>query len=386
MAEESDLEKTEPATPQRLEKAREEGQVARSRELNTFLLLVAGVSMLWFLGGNLYRTFAGVVQSSMWFDPRAGADTKVMLGIAAQSAWQAFLALVPIFLLLVVVAILASVSLGGLVFTAKALEFKGERLSPLKGIKRMFSAHTLVELLKTLAKAAVVGIVAALVIAAHQDQMIALMYANPTEALTGGMRLVALCCGMIVAALLLIVLIDAPWQVYSHHKKMRMSQHEIKQEHKESEGDPHLKSHIRQQQRSMARRRMMANVPEADVIITNPSHYAVALRYQENSGGAPRVVAKGVGLIAGRIKALAHEHRVPMLEAPPLARALYHHVELEHEIPVELYSAVAEVLAWVYQLRNATHAAGMAPTPPRKLDVPRNLDPAAHLERQQPLT
>src|SRR5690625_4554286 len=179
MAEESDLERTDPATPQRLEKAREEGQVARSRELNTFLLLVAGVSMLWFLGGNLYRTFAGVVQSSMWFDPRAGADTKVMLGIAAQSAWQAFLALVPIFLLLVVVAILASVSLGGLVFTAKALEFKGERLSPLKGIKRMFSAHTLVELLKTLAKAAVVGIVAALVIAAHQDQMIALMYANP---------------------------------------------------------------------------------------------------------------------------------------------------------------------------------------------------------------
>lgn len=380
MAEESDLEKTEPATPQRLEKAREEGQVARSRELNTFLLLVAGVAMLWFLGGNLYRTFAGVLQSSMWFDPRAGTDVKVMLGIAANSAAQALLALMPIFGVLVVVAIVASISLGGLVFTAKALEFKGERLSPLKGIKRMFSAHTLVELLKTLAKAAVVGGVATLVIANYQEQMIALMYANPTEALIGGMRLVALCCGLIVAALLLIVLIDAPWQVFSHHKKLRMSQHEIKQEHKESEGDPHLKGHMRQQQRAMARRRMMTNVPESDVVITNPSHYAVALCYQEDSGGAPRVVAKGAGLVAGRIKAVAHEHRVPMLEAPPLARALYHHVELDHEIPVELYAAVAEVLAWVYQLRSATMGPGAAPPPPRRLDVPRNLDPAAHLE------
>lgn len=380
MSEESDLEKTEPATPQRLEKAREEGQVARSRELNTFLLLATGVALLWLLGGNMYRSLAGVLHSSMWFDPRVGNDTQVMLSTAVNSAFQAFLTLVPLFVVLVVVAILASVSLGGLVFSAKALEFKGERLSPLKGVKRMASAQTLVELVKTIAKAAAVGIVAAWVIAAHRDPMIALMYANPTEALTGGMRLVALCCAMIVAALLVIVLIDAPWQVYSHHKKMRMSQQDVKQEHKESEGDPHLKGHIRQQQRSMARQRMMSNVPQADVVITNPTHYAVALRYQEGGGAAPRVVAKGAGLIAARIRAVAHEHRVPMLEAPPLARALYRHVELEHEIPAELYSAVAEVLAWVYQLRSWTMGTGTPPTPPQTLTVPRELDPAGRPE------
>lgn len=384
MSEESDLEKTEPATPQRLEKAREEGQVARSRELNTFLLLATGVGLLWVLGGRMYRSLAGVLHSSMWFDPRIGNDTQVMLSTAAHSAFQAFLTLVPLFLVLVVVAILASISLGGLVFSAKALEFKGERLSPLKGIKRMASAQTLVELLKTIAKATAVGVVAALVITAYRDQMIALMYANPTEALTGGMQLVALCCAMIVAALLVIVLIDAPWQVYSHHKKMRMSQHDVKQEHKESEGDPHLKGHIRQQQRSMARQRMMTNVPDADVIITNPTRYAVALSYSESGGDAPRVIAKGAGLIAARIRALGQEHRIPMLESPPLARALYHHVELEHEIPAELYSAVAEVLAWVYQLRSWTTGAGEAPEPPRTVSVPPNLDPAGHLEGTRP--
>lgn len=384
MSEESDLEKTEQATPQRLEKAREEGQVARSRELNTFLLLATGVAMLWLLGGSMFRSLTGVLYSGLWFDPRAAHDTQVMLGIAANSAFQALLTLLPIFGVLVVVAILASVSLGGLLFSTKALEFKGERLSPLKGIKRMASAQTLVELLKTLAKAAAVGIVAAWVISAYRDQMIALMYANPTEALTGGMRLVALCCAMIVAALLIIVLIDAPWQVYSHHKKMRMSQHDVKQEHKESEGDPHVKGHIRQQQRSMARRRMMSNVPEADVIVTNPTHYAVALRYQDGHGSAPRVVAKGAGQVAGRIRALAQEHHVPLLEAPPLARALYHHVELEHEIPAELYSAVAEVLAWVYQLRSWTSGTGDQPTPPEQLTVPHNLDPAGHQEGRRP--
>ncbi len=376
MAEESDLDKTEPATPRRLEKAKEEGQVARSRELNTFLLLSAGVAALWILGGRLYRELAGVVHSSMWFDPRAATDTAVMLRLAAESAFQALVALAPVFVTLVVVAILASVSLGGLLFSTKALAFKAERLSPLKGIKRMFSAHTLVELFKTIAKALCIAVVAMLVIISYRDEMIALIHASPTEALTGGMRLVALCCGLIVASLLLIVLIDAPWQVYSHHKKLRMSRQDVKQEHKESEGDPHLKGHIRQQQRSMARRRMMTNVPEADVVVTNPTHYAVALRYRDGQGGAPQVVAKGAGLIAGKIMSLASEHRVPMLSAPPLARALYRHVELDQEIPLQLYSAVAEVLAWVYQLRQWQDGQAPQPERPADLPVPQALDPA----------
>src|SRR5699024_7204284 len=203
MAEESDLDKTEPATPRRLEKAREEGQVARSRELNTFMLLSAGVAALWFLGGRLYQGLAGIIETTMWFDPRVMADTTVMLQVAARSAGQALLALAPVLATLIVVAIVASVSLGGLLFSTKALAFKGERLSPLKGLKRMFSAQTMVELLKTIAKAACIALVAIWVISSRWDEMISLMGASPTEALIGGMRLVALCCGLIVASLLL---------------------------------------------------------------------------------------------------------------------------------------------------------------------------------------
>ncbi|MGE4368189.1 MAG: flagellar biosynthesis protein FlhB [Burkholderiaceae bacterium] len=375
MAEESDLEKTEPASPRRLEKAREEGQVARSRELNTFLLLAAGVGMLWVMGSHFYQTLSGVVRNGMWFDLRVAKDATIMVSQAAVSAGQALLVLMPLFGLLMAVAILASVALGGLVFSGKALEPKFNRLNPVSGIGRMFSAQTLVELLKTLAKAAVVGGVAVLVISHYIYPMIALMHATPSAALTRGIGLVALCCSLIVAGLIIIVLIDAPWQLFSHHKKLRMSRQDVKQEHKESEGDPYVKGRIRQQQRAMARRRMMAEVPKADVVITNPTHYAVALSYQEGQGGAPRVIAKGSGHLAARIRQVGVEHRIPLLSAPPLARALYHHVEIGHEIPTALYTAVAEVLAWVFQLRRWNPVVGEAPPEPVNLQVPRDLDP-----------
>ncbi|MDX3894085.1 flagellar biosynthesis protein FlhB [Pusillimonas sp.] len=376
MAEDSDLEKTEAATPRRLEKAREEGQVARSRELNTFMLLACGVAMLWLTGAYLYRSLNGVVRAGLWFDPRIARDTGVMTAAAAESAFQALASLLPLFGALVTVAVLSSVALGGLVFTAKALEPKFERLNPLKGVARMFSSQTLVELFKTLAKAAVIGGIGAMVIWHYRDDMIVLMHATPTEALTAGMRLVALCCALIVAALILVVAIDAPWQLWSHHKKMRMSRQDVKQEHKESEGDPHVKGRIRQQQRAMARRRMMSEVPKADVVVTNPTHYAVALIYSEQQAGAPRVVAKGSGLIAARIREIAQAHKVPMLSAPPLARALHHHVELGQEIPAALYGAVAQVLAWVYQLRTWQPGGGAAPIRPDDLPVPVDMDPA----------
>ncbi len=375
MAEDSDLEKTEPASPRRLEKAREEGQVARSRELNTFMLLSAGVAAIWFSGERLYDMLSSIVRSSMWFDLRVIQDTHVMLALATNSAFQALLMLLPIFAVLVVVAVLSSVSLGGFLFSPKALEPKFERLNLIKGIGRLFSAQTWVELLKTLAKAGVIGTVAVLVITHYRDEMIALTYSSPTEALIKGMSLVALCCALIVAGLFIIVLIDAPWQIYSHHKKMRMSLQDVKQEHKESDGDPHVKGRIRQQQRAMSRQRMMSQVPQADVVITNPTHYAVALAYEEGGGGAPRLVAKGSGVMAARVRALAAEHKVPELSAPPLARALYHHVELDQEIPAELYAAVAEVLAWVFQLRHWNLGIGQEPQLPSSLVVPSGLDP-----------
>lgn len=377
MAEDSDLEKSEAATPRRLEKAREEGQVARSRELNTFMLLAGGVAGLWVMGKELYQTLTGLIRSSMWFDLRITKDSGVMIEQAANSAWNALLVLLPIFGLLVVLAVFSSVALGGLLFSTKALEPKFSRLNPLEGVKRMFSAQTFVELIKTLLKASVIGTIAAMVIWSYRDEMLSLMSAAPTAAMANGMRLVALCSGLIVGSLMLLVLLDVPWQLYSHFKQLRMTRQDVKQEHKESEGDPYLKGRIRQQQRAMARQRMMSSVPKADVVVTNPTHYAVALKYDEGSGGAPRVLAKGTGLVAARIRMVAEENHIPMLSAPPLARALHEHVEIDHEIPVELYKAVAEVLAWVFQLRSWNEGVGQAPFEPSNLPVPPELDPLA---------
>ncbi|GAB2909041.1 flagellar type III secretion system protein FlhB [Paralcaligenes sp. KSB-10] len=374
MAEESDLEKTEPASPRRLDKAREEGQVVRSRELNTFALLAAGVGGLWIGGPDLYRNLSEIVHSGLWFDARLGRDTGVMLAVASRSAIQAVMALLPLFGVLAAVAILSSLALGGLLFSAKPLEPKFERLNPAKGLQRMLSSQTLVELIKTLAKATAIGTVGAMVIWHYRDRMIGLMRSTPSAALTEGMSLVALCCALIVGSLLLIVLIDVPWQLWSHYKKLKMSREDVRQEHKESDGDPHVKGRIRQQQRAMARRRMMAEVPRADVVVTNPTHFAVALKYQDGQGGAPRVVAKGSDLLAARIRKLAEEHSVPMLGAPPLARALYRNVDVGREIPAELYTAVAEVLAWVYQLRRWNAGQGVEPIRPSNLPIPRELD------------
>ncbi|MEZ2623780.1 flagellar biosynthesis protein FlhB [Paenalcaligenes hominis] len=375
MAEESDVEKTEPASPRRLEKAREEGQAPRSRELNTFMLLMVGVSTIWLISQSLYSTLSGVIRSSMWFEPALAHDDSVMVTNALLSAWNALLALLPLFGALFVIAIASSVLLGGLIFSAKPLQPKLEKLNPLKGIKRMFSAQTGIELFKALGKATLIGLVSMFVMWHFRDQMLGLMQLSPTEAMAKGLKLVALCCLLIVFSLVLIVAIDVPWQIYSHHKKLRMSKQDLKEEHKQSDGDPHVKGRIRAQQREMAQRRMMAAVPHADVVITNPTHYAVALKYTEDEGGAPKVIAKGKDLIAQRIKTLATESNIPLFEAPPLARILHKHVELDREIPVELYSAVAEILAWVFQLRAWEQGQGFMPATPTHLTIPEGMDP-----------
>jgi len=375
MAEDSDLEKTEPASPRRLSKAREQGQIARSRELATFLVLAGGAAVLWLGAGGLYRGLSGVMQRGMAFDQRIGRDTAVMTTQAVRQAMDAVELLLPVFGVLAVMAVLGSVALGGFLFSTKALQPQLGRLDPLKGIGRMFSMQTVVELSKAIAKALLVGGVAAWALWHYHDEMLALMHAPATAGLARGLALVALCCMLLVACLVLVVLLDVPWQLFSHFKKLRMSREDVRQEHKESEGDPHVKARIRQQQRSMARRRMMQAVPTADVVVTNPTHYAVALHYADNAAGAPVVVAKGTGLIAARIRELAAEHRVPLLEAPALARALHHNVELGQEIPAALYTAVAEVLAWVFQLRSWRGGRGGEPPAPRDLPVPPGLDP-----------
>jgi flagellar biosynthetic protein FlhB len=382
MANESDAEKTEPATPRRLEKAREDGQVPRSRELATFMLLCVGLASLWLLASWMGGNMMVVMQTSMRFDAAAAMDSSRLLDRQWAQAMTALKALAPITLPLVAAALLAPTLLGGWLFSPKSIKFDPKKLDPLKGLGRIFSSQGIIELVKAIAKSVLIGAVAAWFVYTHLDELLGLAKEPGHAALVHALTLLVTCCALMLLAFVVVVGIDVPYQLWSHHKKLRMSRQEIKDEHKESEGDPQLKAKIRQQQQAMARGRMMSEVPGADVIVTNPSHYAVALSYRDGEMSAPRVVAKGADHIAAKIRELGAESGVPLLEAPPLARALYRHGELEQEIPAALYTAVAQVLAWVFQLKRYQEAGGVQPSRPTDIPVPPGLDPAE--ENKQP--
>jgi flagellar biosynthetic protein FlhB len=373
VSEDSD-DKTEDPTPQRLEKAREEGQIPRSRELTSLLILLVGVCVIWLGGESLARRLAGLLSSGLRFDHSIINDPNLILGQIILLLKEAMLALLPLIVGVVVVALVAPVMLGGLVFSGKSLALKLDKLNPLPGIKRMFSAQTAAELMKAVMKSLLMGSMAGLFLWLHWPDMMRLISEAPLVAMGNALNLVGFCALLVVLAIIPMVGFDVFWQIYSHLKKLRMSRQDIRDEFKQSEGDPHVKGRIRQMQRAAARRRMMADVPKADVIVNNPTHYSVALQYDENKMSAPRVVAKGAGLVALRIRELAEENRVPMLEAPPLARALYRHAEVGQQIPGQLYAAVAEVLAWVWQLKRWRLAGGTPPKTPDNLPVPDALD------------
>jgi len=373
VAEDND-DKTESPTPQRLEKAREEGQIPRSRELTSLLILLVGVCIIWIGGESLARRLAALLSSGLRFDHRIINDPNLILGQIILLIREAMLGLLPLITGVVVVALIGPVMLGGLVFSGKSLSLKLDKLNPLPGIKRMFSAQSAAELVKALLKAALVGSVTGFYLWSHWPDMMHLISQSPLTAMGNALNLVGLCALLVALGVIPMVGFDVFWQIHSHIKKLRMSRQDIRDEFKQSEGDPHVKGRIRQMQRAAARRRMMADVPKADVIVTNPTHYSVALQYDESKMSAPKVVAKGAGLVALRIRELAAEHRVPVLEAPPLARALYRHAEIGQQIPGQLYAAVAEVLAWVWQLKRWRLAGGQRPQKPENLPVPEALD------------
>ncbi|ALM54285.1 flagellar biosynthesis protein FlhB [Halomonas huangheensis] len=369
----SDQEKTEQATPRRLEKAREEGQVARSRELATFTLLLGGVIGLWSTGAMLYNQLGGVMEQAFLFERREAMETMPMLSQALSLGQRSLFSLIPLFILLMLIALLSPALLGGWLFSGKSLKPQFSRLNPAKGMKRLFSSQALAELAKAIAKSVLVGGVGVYFIFLHLGEALDLMAMPVSAALASALSLIAKACALMVMTLIVVILIDVPYQMWSHAKKLRMSREDIKQEFKESEGDPHVKNRIRQQQQAIARGRMMSQVPNADVVVTNPTHYAVALVWREDNMGAPRVVAKGVDTVAARIREVASEAGVPLLEAPPLARTLYQHVDLEHEIPFDLYNAVAEVLAWAFGLKRAATEGGEPPPTPDSIAVPDSL-------------
>ncbi len=374
MAEDSDLEKTEPASPRRLEQAREEGQVPQSRELSAFFVLMAGAGTLWVAGSWLAQRIGGAVSRGLTFDRDEAFDTAALPALLLHQAGEALATLGPLLLILVVAALAGPFMLGGLNFSSKALTPDWTRLDPLKGFGRMLSMQSVGELVKGILKALLVGSVVVWVVLHEKDHIFALM-GQPLEAGLQSMgRTILFSTLVIVGSMFLIVAADVPFQLWQYYRRLRMTKEEVRKEMKELEGDPQLKARIRSQQREMARRRMMAAVPKAQVVVTNPTHFAVALAYDEKMP-APRVVAKGRGVIAQRIRDIAQEHGVPLLEAPPLARALYAHTEIDDIIPAALYRAVAEVMAYVYQLNAYLARGGKAPQAPAELPVPAELDP-----------
>jgi flagellar biosynthetic protein FlhB len=377
MAEESDLERTEAPSQRRLEQAREEGQVPRSREVNTFALLGAAALGLWLAADGLRNAFSGLLRTSLTIGPNLAADPGAMTERFYAIAIDAAIAIAPLLGLLFLVALASPMLLSGWLVSSKSLTPDFSRLNPLRGIGNMFSMSGLAELGKALAKVVLIVGVAAWVTLGQTEATMGLAAEPLPAAIAHGGRILGLCFIAVVGSLALIAAIDVPFQIWHYRSKLKMSREDLRREAKEQEGDPHVKAAIRSQQREMARKRMMAAVPKADVVVVNPTRYAVALRYDESNMRAPRVVAKGMHLIAGRIRELAEEHRVPVLQAPPLARALYRHAEVGDEIPAALYAAVAEVLAWVFQLRRNAIAGGAAPLAPAAIVVPAALDPEA---------
>ncbi|KQN53043.1 flagellar type III secretion system protein FlhB [Erwinia sp. E602] len=374
MSQDSDEEKTESPTAHRLEKAREEGQIPRSRELTSMLMLLTGLGILWAGGEWMGRKLGALVADGLMFNHSVVSDTSQMLHQIANLISQAVVAILPMMIGLVLVAIAAPMLLGGVNISSKAIKFDLGKMNPLKGLKKMVSAQTAAELLKAVLKAVLVGCVAGFFIWRHWSEMLHLISESPVTALAGSLNMIALCCVLVVLGLTPMVGFDVIFQLWTHIKNLRMSRQDIRDEHKQNEGDPHVKGRIRQQMRAAARRRMMADVPKADVIVTNPTHYSVALQYDEKKMSSPKVVAKGAGEVALRIRELGAEHRVPILEAPPLARALFRHSEIGQHIPGTLYAAVAEVLAWVWQLRRWKMEGGLIPKKPDNLPVPEGLD------------
>lgn len=361
MSEQDNSDKTEKPTAKRLQDAREKGQVPRSRELsNVAVLGTAAVAALAFgpLIGNQTRTW---MRTALTIDPAVIGHPDALLGVFNRLLGTLMLIASPIIAVALLACFIAPLVMGGLRFTTSNLAPKAERLSPLAGLKRMYGGEALVEFARSLLRVAIVGGVGALALTGGMDDFMRIPQMDLAQAAGTGVHRVAVAVLAIIAALGALALLDVPWQHFSHQRKLRMSKQEIRDEHKQQEGNPEVKGHIRQVQRQMASQRMMEAIPTADVLIVNPTHYAVALKYEAGSMGAPTVVAKGVDELALHIRTIANEHKVTLVEAPPLARVLYRQAKVGQEIPVKLYSAVAQVLTYVYQLKRWRPQDGLRP-------------------------
>ena len=365
MAEKQQLEEpTEKATPKREMEARKKGQIARSRELSTMGVTLSAALAFMAFGDAMLKGISTVLVSGLSPSFEQIHDRGLLFEPLKAATLHATMTLSPLLLVVVIAAVVSPAALGGWSFSASAMAFKAERINPLAGLKRLFALRGLVELLKALAKFLLVGGVAIVVLMSIADELLGLSRLPVLEALETSGQLIILAFVWFSASLILIAAVDVPFQVWDHMKKMRMTKQEIKDESKETEGRPEIKGRLRQMQQEAAGKRMLEDIPIASVVVTNPTHFAVALKYEGESMQAPKVLAKGADHMAARIREVANEHGVPLFEAPPLARALFASTEIGDDIPEELYLGVAQVLTYIYQLDNFVANGGLEPRPP----------------------
>ena len=370
---ESGADKTEDPTEKRKKDSREKGEIARSKELNTLAIMLAGSIGLIIFGGALAQDMMEIMRYNFSISREVLLNTDSMGAFLLHSGKIALVALQPVLITLLIAALIGPIALGGWLFAAGSLAPKFSRMNPAAGIKRMFSAKALVELLKALAKFFIILIVALLVLKSDIDDLQRISREPLESAVIHSLQVVAWSALWMACGLILIAAVDVPVQLWESHKKLLMTKQEVRDEHKDQEGRPEVKQRIRQTQREMSQRRMMSAIPDADVIITNPTHCAVALKYDPEKGAAPMLLAKGSDFLALKIREIGAKHDILLLESPALARSIYYSTELDQEIPAGLYLAVAQVLAYVYQIRQHQAGKGKRPDPLSDLPIPPDL-------------
>ncbi len=373
MADEQDTsqERTEQATPKRIDEAREKGQISRSKELSTMSILMTSALTFLFMGQQLSMSLQQLMHNNFIIKRQNIFDDLFVFNAVVDSGRNVLIDFSPFLIMLLAAAFFAPMMVGGWLFSPKALSFKWDKLNPVTGIKRLFSVNSLMELLKALAKFVLIVGLAIFMLWHHVYDLLSVGRNGLGAGLVDATSLIIGSFFVVCLATVLIASIDVPFQLWNHSKQLKMTKQQLKDEMKDTEGKPEVKSQIRALQHELATRRMMEAVPDADVIITNPTHYAIALSYKPDEMSAPKLVAKGADLVAERIRNLGAEHNVMIFPSPMLARALYFSTKVNQDIPAGLYLAVAQVLAYIFQLRESVNIArGMKPKPPIDLPIP----------------
>ncbi len=370
-SEETSQERTEQATPKRIDEAREKGQISRSRELSTMAILMSSALLFLFMGQQLSMSLQNLMRDNFSIERKNIYDDLFLFNAVVDSGREVLIDFSPFLMMLFVIAFFAPMMVGGWLFSPKALSFKWDKLNPISGIKRLFSANSVMELLKALAKFVLVVGIAIFLLWYHVYDLLSIGLNGLESGLIDASGLIIGSFFVICLATVVIASVDVPFQLWNHSKQLKMTKQQLKDEMKETEGKPEVKAQIRALQQELANRRMMEAIPDADVVITNPTHYAVALSYKPDEMATPKLVAKGADLVAERIRNVANEHNVLILPSPMLARALYFSTKVNQEIPAGLYLAVAQVLAYVFQLRETVNVFGSGkPKPPTDLPIP----------------